>query len=113
MDERDREAFVEKVIHMACEAGVRTEEFRSMLFEMNERVADEPGMDPAYSPEEAQAFFAAAEPILRYMKGRRVRGLDPMEDECVIVTPERAVLVQGRFCLPYPAIAHQEGSRGR
>lgn len=37
MDERAREDFVEKVIHMACEAGVRTEEFRSMLFEMNER----------------------------------------------------------------------------
>lgn len=111
MNEQEREAFVEKVLRMASKMGMKAGEFRSMLFEMNERVEDDPELLPAYSPREAEGFFKAAEPLLRYMKERHARGLNPMEDEYVIVTPERAVLVQGRFCLPYPAIG-REDSRG-
>lgn len=112
MEKREREEFMKTVFRMADEAGMKSEEFRAMLFDMNMQIADEPEVDPAYSSREAMDFFAAAEPLLRYMKSRRARGLNPMNDECVIVTPERAVLMQDRFCLPYASI-DQEANRGQ
>lgn len=112
MEKEAREAFMQRVLRMADEAGMKAEEFRKMLFEMNMQIADEPEADPAYSSKEAMDFFAAAQPLLRYMRARRARGLNPMNDECVIVTPERAVMLQDRFCLPCAAI-DQEENRGQ